>query len=145
MPDCGESCNIRLASIRRLAGVGLLLLMAAAYSALAASEFLVSRSGEFRVHYSSQLDPLVINQMHNAVLQLETHAGAAVAGARIRVDGGMPAHNHGLPTRPAVTLYLGEGRYLIEGLRFHMHGAWELLITLEVDGIQDTVLIPLQL
>jgi hypothetical protein len=105
----------------------------------------MSRSGAFKVRYSSELQPPVINRIHNAVLHLATRDGEAVAGARISISGGMPEHDHGLPTQPEVTRYLGDGRYLIEGLRFHMQGAWELLITIDANGKQDTVLIPLQL
>jgi hypothetical protein len=109
------------------------------------SEVRMSRSGAFKVRYSSELQPPVINRIHNAVLHLATRDGEAVAGARISISGGMPEHDHGLPTQPEVTRYLGDGRYLIEGLRFHMQGAWELLITIDANGKQDTVLIPLQL
>lgn len=52
--------------------------------------------------------------------------GNPVEGAAIAVDGGMPAHGHGLPTRPRVTRELGDGAYLVEGLRFNMGGWWVL-------------------
>ena len=57
---------------------------------------------------------------------------APVEAAEIAVDGGMPRHGHGLPTAPAVTRVLGEGRFLIEGMKFNMPGWWE--IELHVDG-----------
>jgi hypothetical protein len=44
-----------------------------------------------------------------------------------------------------VTGYLGDGNYRVEGLRYHMHGAWELVITIDAQGKRDTVVIPLQL
>lgn len=66
-------------------------------------------------------------------------------GARIRVNGGMPAHDHGLPTEPRVVEALGGGRYLLDGVRFHMHGAWEVVLQLEADGSSDTVTITLDL
>lgn len=53
-------------------------------------------------------------------------SGNPVEGATIAVDGGMPAHGHGLPTRPRVTRDLGGGAYLVEGLRFNMGGWWVL-------------------
>ena len=34
----------------------------------------------------------------------------------------MPEHNHGFPTAPRVTENLGEGDYLLEGMRFNMGG-----------------------
>ena len=112
---------------------------------LVAAESLVSRGGTFQVAFSPGLDPLVINQMHDAVLLIRTPAGEPVADAQVSITGGMPLHNHGLATQPQVTRYLGDGKYQVEGLRYHMHGAWELTITIEAKGQKDTVVIPLQL
>ena len=39
---------------------------------------------------------------------------------------GMPDHDHGLPTQPQVTSRLENGDYLLEGVRFHMPGKWQL-------------------
>lgn len=76
--------------------------------------------------------PAAINQLHAWQVQLRTSAGTPVTEARIRVDGGMPQHGHGLPTRPQVTRELPEGRYLVEGMKFSMTGWWE--IKLAIDG-----------
>jgi hypothetical protein len=51
--------------------------------------------------------------------------GHTVDGATIGIDGGMPQHGHGLPTRPRVTRNLGDGLYEIGGVRFNMSGWWE--------------------
>lgn len=110
-----------------------------------AGELWISRSGEFQVRYAGDLQPPVINRIHGGVLQLETRTGEAVADARISISGGMPEHDHGLPTQPRVTGYLGDGNYRVEGLRYHMHGAWELVITIDLQSKRDTVVIPLQL
>ena len=56
--------------------------------------------------------------------------------ARIAVDGGMPQHGHGLPTRPRVTRELGDGSYLLEGMKFSMTGWWE--IKLAIDAAEGT-------
>jgi hypothetical protein len=111
----------------------------------AAGELWISRSGEFQVRYAGDLQPPAINRIHGGVLHLETRAGEAVADARLTIAGGMPEHDHGLPTQPQVTGYLGDGNYRVEGLRYHMHGAWELVITIDAQGKRDTVVIPLQL
>lgn len=104
-----------------------------------------SAAGEFRVSYSSELEPITINQIHHWILHLETIDGVPVPGAEIIVTGGMPAHNHGLPTSPRSTQYLGNGDYLIEGMRFHMAGYWEITVTITTGGVSDMVLIPLEL
>ncbi|TGT10005.1 auxin-binding protein, partial [Mesorhizobium sp. M8A.F.Ca.ET.213.01.1.1] len=50
-------------------------------------------------------------ELQSWLLTLKTAAGAPVEGAAITVSGGMPQHDHGLPTSPQATDYLGDGRY----------------------------------
>ena len=76
--------------------------------------------------------PAAINQLHAWRVRVASPAGVPVAHARILVDGGMPQHGHGLPTRPQVTQELPDGGYLIEGMKFSMTGWWE--IKLAIDG-----------
>lgn len=76
--------------------------------------------------------PAAINQLHAWQVKLTSPAGVPVPNARIKVDGGMPQHGHGLPTRPQVTRELPGGGYLIEGMKFSMTGWWE--IKLAIDG-----------
>jgi len=57
--------------------------------------------------------PAAINQLHAWQVRLASPTGAPVPNARIKVDGGMPQHGHGLPTRPQVTRELPDGGYLI--------------------------------
>ena len=76
--------------------------------------------------------PSAINQLHAWQFKLASPDGVPVANARIQVDGGMPQHGHGLPTRPQVTRELLDGGYLIEGMKFSMTGWWE--IKLAIDG-----------
>jgi hypothetical protein len=97
------------------------------------------------VSMTSELTPLAINQMHSWVINLQNSAGDGISDASIRVDGGMPAHNHGLATRPQVTSYPGEGNYLLEGMRFHMHGEWELRLIIEHAGREYRAVLKLQL
>ncbi len=104
-----------------------------------------SKRGLFTVSYDSELQPIEINRIHNWLLHIETTSGDPVAGAGIEVTGGMPLHNHGLPTRPLVTEELGDGNYRLEGMRFHMAGDWQLTITIVAGGKTDTVIVSLQL
>ena len=65
-------------------------------------------------------------EMHSWVLTVKKADGTPVEDASIAVDGGMPDHNHGLPTSPEATAHLGEGRYRVEGVKFNMGGWWVL-------------------
>lgn len=104
-----------------------------------------SNRGLFIVTYESELEPLQINVLHRWTLHLEDAAGTPVLGAKIEADGGMPEHDHGLPTRPRVTEELGEGHYRLEGLRFHMRGDWEVTLTIEASGKTDTLVMKVTL
>jgi len=105
----------------------------------------LTRSGYYRVSYTSRLQPIPINRIHAWIVHVESADGVPLEGATISVSGGMPLHNHGLPTEPRMTRSLGNGDYLLEGMRFHMQGEWELNVTVEVEGRRDTVVIPLTL
>jgi len=105
---------------------------------------LTSANGHFEVSYKSQLSPIAINQIHSWVLHVETADGQAVTGAELVIAGGMPEHNHGLATAPGFTEQ-GGGDYLLEGLRFHMMGYWELELSISAGGVKDKVIIALEL
>jgi hypothetical protein len=96
-------------------------------------------NGLYRVSFTSNLNPISINQMHTWTLHVETADGQIVEDAVILVDGGMPQHGHDLPTRPQVTQYLGNGDYLVEGLKFQMGGWWEVKFNISADGQSDNV------
>lgn len=105
----------------------------------------ISDAGHFQVSIAPKLEPLTINRIHRWAVQVQTLDGAPVPSAAITIRGGMPAHDHGLPTRPELTRELGEGRYVIEGMRFHMAGSWEVILNIETDTHSDEVVIPMEL
>lgn len=98
-----------------------------------------SENGLFTVSAVSRLDPVVINETHAWTLRVESADGSPVTDAEIAVDGGMPEHNHGFPTAPRVTENLGDGDYLLEGMRFNMGGVWVLTLQISSDGQTDSV------
>ena len=66
-------------------------------------------------------------------------------GATFEVDGGMPMHDHGLPTAPRVTEELGGGDYLLEGVKFQMPGHWVVNLSIDASGASDSVTFELML
>jgi hypothetical protein len=71
--------------------------------------------------------------------------GQPIENADIGIDGGMPQHGHGLPTRPRVTRHVGNGVYEIEGVRFNMGGWWEFTLSIATASGTDLVTFNLQL
>ena len=105
----------------------------------------VSDAGLYKATITPDADPAPINEMHTWTLHVETPDGKPVENAQVSVDGGMPEHGHGLPTQPKVTKYLGNGDYLVEGMRFNMPGMWQLKFRVTAGGQMDQVVFNLAL
>ena len=82
----------------------------------------------------SEIAPLDINRIHSWQLRLTDMQGSPVSNAQIELVGGMPEHDHGLPTQPQITAETEAGIYLLEGVRFHMPGNWQLDIKLSYES-----------
>ncbi|MEX0964769.1 MAG: FixH family protein [Pseudohongiellaceae bacterium] len=89
----------------------------------------------------SELSPLRINQIHSWHIRVRDGDKEVPMLEQLSVFGGMPEHDHGLPTQPEVTTRLDDGDYLLEGVRFHMQGLWRLQIELQLEGVDDTAII----
>ena len=109
--------------------------------ALDTSASQASKQGLFTISYSSDLEPVVKNQLHTWTIHVDGADGQPVDNAIISIDGGMPEHNHGMPTQPIVTP-LGDGNYRAEGMKFQMPGWWTVTVTVtstvEAGGSVDT-------
>ena len=93
-----------------------------------------TNAGTYRVALVPPAQAPAINQMHSWTVRLATPQGQPVHGATFSVDGGMPQHGHGLPTKPRVTRELADGSYQIDGMKFSMTGWWE--VKLDIRGPQ---------
>jgi hypothetical protein len=83
-----------------------------------------SEQGVYRGTIHPAGDSIPQGKLQNWILHLETATGASVDSVKVFVDGGMPQHGHGLPTKPQVTRDLGNGDHLVEGMKFNMGGWW---------------------
>ena len=99
----------------------------------------LSNNGVYRATYSSSDTPVPVNQLHSWKLHVETASGQPVDNAAISIFGDMPQHGHGMPTKPQVTQNLGNGDYLVEGMKFQMGGWWKIDFTIEANGQSDQV------
>src|SRR5690242_18902820 len=107
-----------------------------------------TRTGEaglYRATIAPQGDSIPQGKLHRWMLHLETINGAPVDACEITVDGGMPQHGHGLPTKPRVTRELGNGDHLVEGMKFNMGGWWVVKFRVSSASGTDTVVFNLKL
>lgn len=149
--DAGQRVSPRATAIAWL--LPCLLSLAATEARSDETPACVSVQGAFQVSYRSELDPIRINQIHDWVLRVTTPDGKAVSGAQIGITGGMPRHDHGLPTQPVVVELLNggdypgdyPGNYRVEGMRFHMPGEWEISISITSGSVRDTCVFVLRL
>ena len=83
-----------------------------------------SERGVYRGTIRPAGDSIPQGKLQSWMLHLETASGTSVDSVNVVVDGGMPQHGHGLPTKPQVTRAFGNGDHLVEGMKFNMGGWW---------------------
>ena len=105
----------------------------------------MSERGVYRATIVPQVDTIRVGRMHAWKLRVETSDGQPVDDATITVDGGMPQHGHGLPTKPRVTRSLGGGDHLVEGMKFNMGGWWTVTFAVSAAAGADSVTFNLSL
>jgi len=98
-----------------------------------------STQGRYVVQIEPPTAAPAVNQMHSWQIKLSSPDGVPVRDARIAVDGGMPQHGHGLPTRPQVTREVAAGTYAMEGMKFSMTGWWEIKLAIQAEQGSDKV------
>jgi hypothetical protein len=140
---------VRLARLATAAAAALLLsgcmLLARPPRDLDYSRTRTSEGGRYRATIRPQGDSIPQGKLQRWTLHLETAAGAPVDSAVLTVDGGMPQHGHGLPTKPRVTRVLGNGDHLVEGLKFNMGGWWEVRFRVSAAAGSDSVVFNVKL
>lgn len=87
--------------------------------------------GTYIAALTADQSPIPVGSIHTWTVKVTTPDGKPATGVVIAIDGGMPQHGHGLPTKPEVTADLGEGNHLIEGMKFNMPGWWTLTVSIE--------------
>ena len=103
-----------------------------------------TRAGLYRVTLEP-VEPLAKRKLQKVQVRVLDATARPVDGASITVDGGMPQHGHGLPTRPRMTRRLEDGRYEIDGVRFNMGGWWEFKLAIRAAAGTDSVTFNLNL
>jgi hypothetical protein len=115
------------------------MLFARAPQSLDYSRTRASEQGLYRATIRPQGDSIPQGKLQQWTLHLETAAGVPVDSATVAVDGGMPQHGHGLPTKPRITRALGHGDHLVEGMKFNMGGWWVVKFRVGAAAGRDSV------
>jgi hypothetical protein len=105
----------------------------------------VSENGAYRATIRPEGDSIPKGKLHRWTLHVERTDGSPVDSATITIDGGMPQHGHGLPTKPRATRVLGQGDHLIEGMKFNMGGWWVVKFAVASSGVRDSLVFNLKL
>jgi hypothetical protein len=85
-----------------------------------------SNDGTYFVAFAARPSPIPPNaEFALDVSVLSPDRSALVPGVTLAVDATMPEHGHGMNVVPRVTP-LGDGRFRVEGLLWHMSGVWEI-------------------
>lgn len=97
--------------------------------------------GLYRLEWTTEPAPIPTSELFVVRVELkDPETGAPVEDATVRVDATMPAHGHGMATRPEPdpgvctggTCTHPGGVYTIRGLKLHMPGEWQFRF--EVEG-----------
>ena len=105
----------------------------------------ISKKKLFKASLKSNDATPPLHKIHNWTVHVETINGDPVENAKINVYGGMPSHKHGYSTNPQITKNLGNGDYLVEGIKFSMAGYWEMWFNIRADKNQDIVIFGLNI
>jgi hypothetical protein len=139
----------RLINLARVVtALGLLagcMMFAKAPSDLDYSRTRASEAGLYIAAIHPQGDTIPKGKLHRWTLHLTTASGIPVDGATLTVNGGMPQHGHGLPTKPQITRALGNGDHLVEGMKFNMGGWWVVKFGINSGVSHDSVVFNLKL
>jgi hypothetical protein len=97
----------------------------------------VSDGGSFDLTLSSSPREIPLNELFEITVQVS--AAKTVRDPNpfwISVDATMPTHQHGMNTRARVE-DLGNGKFVIRGMLFHMAGEWELAVDVAKGSVHE--------
>jgi hypothetical protein len=106
--------------------------IAACGDQLPAAGRLQASAGGVALAFAPRPGPLAVGRHFALEVEVCIPPGTP-APAALRVDADMPAHRHGMNYRATVQA-LGPGRFVAEGLLFHMPGRWRFIFDLARAG-----------
>lgn len=111
----------------------------------ASATTVLSADKKYRVTLYSNTFPIPIQKIHSWTARIEQANGKPLEKAKIYIHGGMPVHRHGFPVTPRVRKYLGDGKFLIEGVKFSMIGDWEMRLNIKEKTVRDRAIFKIKI
>jgi len=102
--------------------------------------------GRFIVWWTSEPEPIPFNQPFKLRVWAAraTTPDVPLTDATLEVSATMPEHGHGMNRSPRVTPQ-GDGSHLVEGMLFHMHGHWDLIVNVHDANTYGQAILPVLL
>lgn len=110
-----------------------------------AATTVLSSDKKYRVSLYSNTFPIPMQKIHSWTARIEQANGQPLDKAKIYIHGGMPEHRHGFPVTPRVRKYLGDGKFLIEGVKFSMIGNWEMRLNIKEENVRDRAIFKIKI
>lgn len=110
-----------------------------------AGETRLTQKGLYRITVEKAPTPVPTNRLQTWVVAVTNADGKPLPAAMLAVSGSMPQHGHGMLVDPRASRQTESGRFLVEGLKFHMPGYWEVKFTVTADGRADDLVFTLDL
>ena len=105
----------------------------------------LSTDKKYRVTLYSNTFPIPMQKIHSWTAHIEKANGKPLDKAKIYIHGGMPVHRHGFPVTPRVRKNLGDGKFLIEGVKFSMIGDWEMRLNIKEETARDRAIFKIKI
>ncbi len=106
----------------------------------------LSNGGRYLVTCWIVPQPPGVNELFELVVEIKEAADptSRVTDLELIADADMPEHGHGMNTRPEVQS-LSNGRFLVQGMMFHMFGFWEIYLDITRHGVTERAQLELTL
>lgn len=110
-----------------------------------AGETRLTQKGLYRITVEKAPTPVPTNHFQTWVVAVTAADGKPLPAALLAVSGAMPQHGHGMLVEPRISRQTESGKFLVEGLKFHMPGYWEVKFTVTADNRADELMLALDL
>ena len=84
--------------------------------------------GSHRIDLIPAKSEIPLIELHHWYVKVFDQSGEEIRPDELQISGSMPAHGHGLPTRPIVEGYTDTKGYRITNVSFNMAGNWKFIV-----------------